>query len=229
MWSEGHSDMINFRVVFASALLAGAHVWAGAVIDLRDNLTCCGVGTFPGFPTWGETFTAPNGTSFLTEFGILAYINNPNVNGTQQFYAYVMAWDGTEATGSVLYKSALTTMVETDTMTEYDYFTNVAVTPGSQYVAFVSADELSPNNNDRTTDFAFHDPPVYNGGTLVIQKAGPFSNVLQPNWTVGTDNENMGFLAEFDGGTPEPSTFVLLGTGLAGAAWMRRRRTYSKR
>ena len=106
--------------------------------------------------TYGETFTAPllspsDRLTYLDEWTF--YLKQIPLNlgglGTKQsFEFFIMSWDGTGATGPILYHSQrMTVGAET---TAYKAFTihpiDLALKPGKQYVIFINL-SLEGNNN----------------------------------------------------------------------------------
>ena len=185
--------------------------FATQVYDYRSQANEA-LGTFPNFGVWGQVFTAPAGASELSEFAFLSYIINPAPFKSTVFYPYVMAWDGAEATGSILYQGSLTTMVEQyQPPTEYDQFPNIPVTPGEQYVFFISGDQADESTGG-SVYFEHVTPNPYSGGNAVAIHSSNFSDVTGTPWTVEPDTA-LAFELVFDA-VPEPSSWLLMSTAL---------------
>ena len=168
--------------------------------------------------TFGQTFTAPADFN-LTDFSFsLAH----QTGGASLFRYYVMAWSGTNVTGSVLYESSTRTAVGT---TDATYTANVGsllLTPGDQYIAFLSTSEVFDMTPDQG-QMAFVSGNPYAGGGLVLNNNGSdFSSLATPdNWFNFGDGADAVFVAHFTG-VPEPASLGLVGVG--GLMLMKRRR-----
>lgn len=130
--------------------------------------------------TYGQTFTVPSGYSSITDINFrVGY----NFGQGLTFTGYLMAWDGSEATGSVLFTSAPAT-VDSSTMglAVYDFpITNVSLTPGNKYVFFLIAS--SNSGGAATAQFAVTGSSAsYTGGNFVFTDSGgsPAQNLTNP-------------------------------------------------
>jgi hypothetical protein len=130
--------------------------------------------------TIGQTFTAPATATVLTGVNLeLGY----NYGNTLTFTAYLMAWDGTEATGSPLFTSdPITISSATSGIGLVQFPMNITVTPGSKYVFFLYA---SPGTGAvATANLGITGSNTsYSGGNVVFTESfGTFSNVTTA-WT----------------------------------------------
>lgn len=73
----------------------------------------------------------------------------------------------------------------------------------------------------------FSPVPVTGGGATYIPSNGLFQGLFGPTDQVGgfSGNLTLTITDDVSSGTPEPSSILLAGAGLAGLAWMMRRRT----
>jgi hypothetical protein len=90
--------------------------------------------------TYGEIFTAPGGINTLTSFSF--YMGDPYYDGNIIAGAYVATWTGTHA-GTLLYDSGELNYdnVGNEELT-FNTGGSVFVTPGQQYVMFLSASKF---------------------------------------------------------------------------------------
>jgi hypothetical protein len=221
----------------ALAFLCPVDVAADPIrIDTRgtDGPGPTGAGAFgePNAATFGQTFIAPADAFRLDRFTFfLAYggddaVRNPPA-GPARFAGYVAAWDGTKASGPLLFASGerqLTTP-ETgpNTFTPVSFETGgIRVTPGLTYVAFLSASGFFDGLEDNT-GVAFENDTFAGGNMVSLPNGDDFSQVFTTVWRSGLAPGDAGFVAELSP-VPEPSTMLLVGTALAAAAARRSRR-----
>jgi hypothetical protein len=146
-----------------------------------------------GFPitgAYGQTFTAPSQAAALTSFTVLI----KNLSASVNFQFYVMAWNGAEATGPVLYQSPVTTTGGRSGFQTYTFNTDAPLTPGATYVAFASVTSTTPGGSGWAIANAF----PYRGGEFVYSYSGTnFSTLTDTPWlSLGLD---LAFEATFAG------------------------------
>lgn len=187
----------------------------------------------PGVPTVGQTFTIPGTAAFLTDFHFsLANDVNYGTGAELLFRPYLMAWNGTNATGDnlLLFNPAEPGSVAPEgSYMDYLFAAGVPVTPGDMYVAFLSASGVPQSGSGLNRIFGTEAP--YSDGQLVYAFTdNDAPDFTSPDvWYNGGDAD-LAFTANFSNTStvPEPSEFVLLATGfsgLAGVVRLRRRRT----
>jgi hypothetical protein len=89
--------------LFLLASVGGGDAWAITVIDTTPTWNGSdGVSAFgePGAATYGQSFTVTGTETHLDSFSF--WLNDFLNPDAVDFAAYVMAWDGTKATGSIL-------------------------------------------------------------------------------------------------------------------------------
>ena len=222
----------SVRATIAVFSIAAAASVAGAQsINLPDNETpTFYFGKGGASATYGQTFTAPTGGNFLQTFSFWLG-DDPQGLGTTNapsllFQAYVMQWDAANghATGPVLYSSSVYGG-PTSLSQRYDFASpNVAVSAGTQYVAFLSASNSFGNivPTDATALMETSLLGTYTGGAFVFTDNGSDFNSLSTNpWDFtgfGPDYQAH-FAADFSANAvsvvPEPSSLVLLVAGLS--------------
>ncbi|WP_310482203.1 PEP-CTERM sorting domain-containing protein [Chamaesiphon sp. VAR_48_metabat_403] len=132
---------ISLAIAGAACVALGgvSSVQAATLIDTGGN-----GGNGGTFSPFGETFNSSFGQTFtvgsdniLNDFTF--WLNDRTNPDAVDFAAYVMAWDGTKATGSIIYQSS---PQSTNGASGFEQFTfntgGTNLTSGQQYVAFLS-------------------------------------------------------------------------------------------
>jgi len=202
--------------------------WDGiqGYIDFGQGTTPSGK---PSFATFGQTFTVPiNDDTILSSFTL--FVGKQNVQGSTpvEFNAYVMAWDGSKATGSILYQSGKQVASTIAGYQPFDFITGgLSLLGGQQYVAFISTSNYPTSGLGivgTPTDPNNPSLPInpYSGGEFVYLSNGTdFNAITTSDW--GTiANSDLAFKATFTS-IPTPSLVpAILGIG---SALLRRRKS----
>ncbi len=128
---------------------------------------------------YGQTFTVPAGYPVISS---ISFWVGWNFGDTVTFSGYLMAWDGTEATGPVLFQSAPTSVdSSTPGIAEIDFpIPNVTLIPGNKYVFFVLA-SAGGGGAAAARLAVTGDSTSYAGGNFVFtDSGGAFSNLNNP-------------------------------------------------
>ncbi|AFY73019.1 VCBS repeat-containing protein [Synechococcus sp. PCC 7502] len=151
-------------------------------------------------PTFGQTFTVPSVSNpTLNNFTI--YINDFLNSDVIDFGFYVMAWDGSKATGPILYQSGVRSTTGFAGMEALVFDTNrLSLNPGQQYIAFVNASNFFDGQTGYG-DVGFLGD-YYGGGSFWYQ-GGNFSSLTSSPW--GNYGGDLAFQAEFSSNTASPT------------------------
>jgi hypothetical protein len=213
---QGGGIMKILAGLVLGAALAGAIAMpaSAASIDNPANggtIDAWGPSAIGGGQSYGEIFTAAG--SVLNDFTFTV------AGDSYPFVAQVYAWNGVGATGPALYTSGIDTL--TGTLTSYTFNPNIGLIAGNLYVAFVTNQPSGVSLGGSGSGYM----AASDGGTGGFFEFAEGDPSVAANWE--TYPSNAEFHADFSGSVtavPEPVSLSLFGAGLAGAAFIRRRK-----
>ena len=218
---------LSFTVLLAAPVSAQTTIQTTSFWDGSQETQFFGK---PNTATYGQTFVVPSSDNVLNSFSF--FLRDLGGGADLEFQGYIAAFDPTigvsRIVGSTLFESAVRsgpTTTATFTRSDFDVG-SLYLTPGSTYVAFLSAaghfggisllDALTSAGQIQTP---VNDP--YAPGHFVFsQNVDDFSLLSTVPWS-SFDGGDLAFELRFAGGAepspgvvPEPSTVLLMGTGM---------------
>ena len=181
----------------------------------------------PNTATYGQPVTVPTTDIFLNSFSFL--IDDRLDPGPVDFEFFVMGWDGSKATGPVLFQSAPISTTNNGGSDGFELITiptgGVSLVAGSQVVLFVSASNLF--DDVKGTGDVASASRVIPGNFVFSNNGSDFDALTTTDW-FSLSGLDLAFIAEFDDTPsplqlPEPSAVLLFGLGLVGLGFALRR------
>ena len=179
--SAKNKTMLLCGVAFL-ALSASANAQSIDTTPQWDGIQLSGDWGVPNTATYGQTITPTVGQTRLSSFAFQL----SQTNGTApQYQAFVYQWDATNQriTASALFSSSVFTAPSGAAFSPVTINTgNVVLTPGQQYVLFLSTSKQQPQANS-LYNYGTVANTAYDGGQFVFQNNGAnFDRLSTSSW-----------------------------------------------
>jgi len=208
---------------------------APALVGAQTTLSTPGgdgtISTFgrPNTQTYGQTFRTPAVDTRMQNFSF--WITN---SSAFEMKGYVFAWDGAKATGSALFMSDLLFAPVGEFMKTTVQTGGLNLVAGGSYVFFLSTSGLQ-GEGGASMEWNSYGADTYVDGTFVYlnhdENGDEQAEWTADEWSTWSPTTDLRFEANFNtmdqNVVPEPSTYVLMATGLMGLGAVARRRRQS--
>jgi len=214
---------IVLTATLAAMTLPVTHAHAANIDNTGEVMS--GISPFgsPHTSTYGQTFTAGADDAAITGFSMFLYGDDLPLT----FRGYLATWTGTQA-GTLLFTSDDTIISAPGSVQEFAFSTNVAVTAGQQYVAFLSTSDLGGQLATSYT-MPLTGNSISGGRFYYSNNALDFSSLFNDQWDGQYSSNDAALKVSFSSlaanAVPEPATWAMMigGFAMAGGAMRRRK------
>lgn len=213
--------LLNSASVFATTI-DNVSGWSGSgVFNFGEDNS--GVKVDSGvYSTYGQTFRLNSSDDTLLQ-SISFYVNDSwTLQNPIDFAIYLYQWDGTRIVGNALFESL---PLATTQASSYELFNvstgGVQMAHDTNYVVFMSASNFF-DGNVGYGGVGITSNTYLNGKFVYMNNKNDFSKLLAGPWG-SNELGDLAFKLELTSATvPEPSSLLLLMTGLTAIPWLRR-------
>lgn len=190
--------------------------------------TICCMGE-PNVATMGQTFQLNAGddtflesmTLSVKEYTPTYFPSDGDYTDNADFGFYLYQWDGSKITGDSLFESSMISTTDKDNFEDITVNPNVTLATNLEYVFFLSASNYF--DGEKGMAYMQLGDTYADGYGVWIGNGSNFSQLSSSSWSTSSD---LAFTLVLSGGAapvPEPSTMLLLGSGLLGMVFWRRK------
>jgi len=214
------NSLLILILLFAAPFAANADV-----IDTTPGefqFSCLGAASACG-QTFGQSFTVTGSDTRLESVGfeLISYVLPDGSTVPLNVILRIFQWDGSDRVGSELFGSDSIQLTGEGVFFE-DFSVGIDLTTGLQYIAYLDASGQGNATSGRERvawGFNLNSSDVYAGGGFFYELTAGSNN-----WSSNSRDASFRAVLSPTTSVPEPGTLALLGAGLIGIGFVRRRK-----